>query len=129
MGQYDTKIALAKRLIDKFGEPLTLRNFPPAGDTAKPWRPSTPDPGVLDFPNVMCALLNLDAGKPPIQYGDGSESKLGDKYGLIAALGPAQPPELGSMLLRSNGEVWTIKKLGPLDVGGAVILYELWAVR
>lgn len=127
MGTYAQQIALSKRLIAAKGEAATLRILPAATPTSQAWKPTATPP--VDHTGVFMAFFPM-SGRPSKRYADGSESKAGDKYVLIAADGLPEPPKLGCHLVRpSIPETWTVKAISPLDVGGEPIVYELWAVQ
>lgn len=123
MGQYDAQIALASRLIKKFGEQVTVRNLmEPSAAGAQPWKPVAGVPAQVDTPLQDFVVLPLQRdGREAIRYADGSDVKAGDKSFMAPA---SVPVRLGSLIIRASGQVWKVMSLQPLDVGGSVISYE-----
>lgn len=130
MGEYTSAIALAQRLIAKKGGPVTLRTFTPGADSGQEWKPAESVP--VDQPNVRAVFLpqNLQTQRPQ-QYADGTQVHVGDMQVYVAAADLAEPPSLGSEVIRADGEVWTVKACEPLAPGDVteVIIYTLWVTQ
>lgn len=124
MAEYDSAIALATRLITKKGEACTLRHFLPGTvNVAQPWRPVAVSPDHTDVP-VRAAWIPLtNPLTPPVQYDDGTLSKIGDCTTYTDA---TVAPKLGDRFIRGNGSVWTVKKMTPLDPGGRLVITTCW---
>lgn len=120
MAQFDTAIATAKRLIEKFGETSTHRRHedgsPP--DPNQPWNPGTET--EVDTP-VSAVWLNYDQKRV-----DGQLIKIGDQEVLIPGsdLSAAPDPET-DLMLRASGEQWSIQSVDVLSPNGQRILYTL----
>ena len=117
----------AQRLVGKGRELLVLRRFLPAASAAVPWRPVADDPSVQDYPDVPVFLIPVNGSDPTVQYADGSESKVSDMEGYLAAEDAPVPLELGMVILRANGEKLAVKLISKFDPGGTVIFYRFWA--
>lgn len=126
MAQYDKSIALATRLITKFGGPAVLRRFTDASlaDPDKPWRRSKPSSSDIA---VQAVFLNVgDTGE---RYTPGTEVQTGDKLVLISGGGLAEPPRLKDRVYRdgagSDDEGWSILDVQTLDPNGQQVLHQL----
>lgn len=123
MGRFDNARALAKRLIDKNGEQVTLRTFAPSAvDPAQPWKRvdgATP----TDTP-LKAVFLPLPSGGATV-YADGSQARVGDKQILIAAGAGVPTPDLNSKIIRSSGEIWSVVDPGEFDPDGTAIIYDV----
>lgn len=118
MGAYDNAVALARRLIDKKGGPLTLRSFmaTAGADPEKPWRPGgntavdqTPRGVFLDYEE---------------KYVDGTSILRGDQRVFLAADGLTAPPEEEGLVIRGT-QTWKIIKVKELKPGEQSIMFEL----
>lgn len=131
MAEFDSSIALAKRLITKKGEAVTLRRFSePTANPSKPWKPTSPSTASEDQTAVSMVFLNFDSlGREPLQFEDGTQVKSGDKRVLVAALGLTFAPSLGQVILRGDGSKWLIKTCRALNPNGRDIVFELWVTQ
>lgn len=116
MARFDSAIALAKRLIKKNGQAVTLRTFAPGeADPAKPWKPGENAP----IDQLVDAVF-LDYEQ---KYIDGELIRSGDQRALLPAEGLTSPPTVDGLILR-GAEVWKIVTVGPLNPNGQAIMYE-----
>lgn len=118
MGEYDSAVALARRLLKKKGRQVTLRGFnhgAPA-DPSKPWKPAANTP--VDSP-VFAVFLDYEQ-----KYIDGTTIRTGDQRVFMSTEGVTLEPQQDGLIVTSNGN-WTIVKSSPLAPGEQVILYEL----
>lgn len=129
MAQYDKSIALATRLITKFGAPAVLRRFTDASlaDPDKPWRRSKPS--NTDIP-VQAVFLNFgDMGRAGEQYMAGTDIQTGDKLVFIPGEGLSEAPRLRDRLYRDGAdpddEGWAIVQVQTLDPNGQQVLHQL----
>jgi len=129
MAQYDKSIALATRLIAKFGAPAVLRRFTDAAlaDPDKPWRRSKPSDN--DIP-VSAVFLNFgDMGRAGEQYMSGTDIQTGDKLVIIPGEGLSEAPRLRDRLYRDGAgpddEGWAIVQVQTLDPNGQQVLHQL----
>lgn len=123
MGQYDAAIAVAKRLITKFGATVSVRAVDRSG--TDPW-----DEGAgtaTDYPTkgVILDYTSIAAGQMK-QAGEAVAS--GDKWCLIECADLALVGDVTDkhFIVDSTGKVWkilTVKKLAP--DGTSKILYDL----
>lgn len=117
MARFDNAIALAKRLIAKNGQTVTLRGYANAApaDPDKPWRPGPASPS--DQP-IEAVFLDYEQ-----QYIDGELVRSGDQRVYMPAEGLTAAPEINGTVLR-GAEVWKIVGLKPLNPNGQPIMYE-----
>jgi hypothetical protein len=116
VGRFDRQINTASRLIQKNGQPVTVRGIAPtAGPT--PWRPGPPS--VSDQVGISAVFLDYQQ-----KYIDGEVIRMGDQQVLLPALGLSAPPEVDGYILR-GAEKWKILVVKPLNPNGQTILFEL----
>lgn len=128
MPDYSGKQATAARLIQSKGEMVTVRTFNSTPNPAEPWKPSEADPPYTDQ-TAPAFPTPVSAGAPTIRYSDGSESKAGDLQFLFAGTALPSGLRLGSLILRPNGEKWTVKAVQKIDPDSQPILLTAWAVQ
>jgi hypothetical protein len=135
MAQYDKSIALATRLVAKFGGPAILRRFSDAAvpDPDQPWRRATGSPASTDE-EINAVFLNFgDMGRSGERYSSEWNIQVGAKLVLISGGNLSAPPELRDRLYRDGAgpddEGWSITKVQTLDPNGQNILYELQVDR
>jgi hypothetical protein len=126
MGEYDSALALALRLIKKKGRAVTLRQYSdaPVPDANKPWRVGQPTP--TDLPGF--AVL-LDFGDMGEHYMPGTEVQVGDKLVLMPASGLAAAPQLRDVLVFGAEEPWAIVTVQTLEPGGVPVLHSMQVRR
>lgn len=113
---YTRLAATALRLLTKYGQPVTLRNYTagvysPALGTATPQTAdSTRQCAVFDYPNGQF----LDPS---------SLIQSGDKKGLMDANGAA--PSLEDHIITADGIEYVIKQIKTLAPAGAAVIHEL----
>ncbi len=118
MARFDSVIALAKRLISKNGQTVTLRSFNAETplDPEKPWKPGN---NTAVDQTIEAVFLGYEQ-----RYIDGETIRAGDQRVFISAKGLTVPPEIEGLVLRGS-ELWKIISIKPLNPNGQVILYEL----
>lgn len=121
MARFDSAIALAKRLIAKNGQDVTLRSFTTAAppDSSKPWKPGGNTPSDA---TVKAVFLDYEQ-----KYVDETLIKTGDQKVYMPSTdtaGSAIAPEEEGQVLRSS-EIWKIVKIKPLNPNGQTIMFEL----
>lgn len=88
MGVYDRQIAMVKRLIDKYGQSVTITRIPEViADPSKPWEITSGTPLVNTLKIVFVdpnATGIAQLGKEMAQYLKGSEVVTGKLRGLMA---------------------------------------------
>lgn len=119
MGEYDSALATAARLIRKKGRAIQIRYLAEGlpDDPNRPWRPGAPTPTDHDTHGVFGEADQYDGA-------DGL-GKVGDDKVLVAALGLPAVPTTKSVLLDGGVErdVYRVKTLKP---GGQAVYYELF---
>ena len=118
MARFDSAIALAKKLITKNGQTVTLRTFTPSAgsDPAKPWKPG----GNVPTDQTPVAVF-LDYEQ---KYVDGDSVRAGDQRVFMPASGLTAPPDIDGLVLRGT-EQWKIVTIKPLNPNGQAIMFEL----
>lgn len=121
MGEYDSAIELAKRLIAEKGQDATLRNLTPGSlaDSNKPWKPGA----TTNVDKTVRAVFLGYAQK----FIDGTSIKTGDQRVLMAATdtsGAAVAPQVDGLVLRGS-EKWKIIAIKPLNPAGEPIMYTV----
>lgn len=118
MARFDSAIALAKKLIKKNGQTVTLRGFTTnaAPDPAKPWKPGGNVPADQ---TIEAVFLDYEQ-----RYIDGQTIRMGDQRVFMPAEGLTAPPEVEGLVLRGL-EVWKVIAVKPLNPNGQAIMYEL----
>lgn len=121
MAEYDSAIALAKRLIAKKGQQVTLRGFTAGAlpDANQPWRA-----GQNAAVNSTVVAVFLDYEQ---KYIDGEVIQMGDQQVFMPATDTsdvAVTPELEGLIIRGS-ETWKIKAIRPLRPGSQLVMYEL----
>lgn len=121
MGEYDSAIALAQRLIAQKGTEVTLRTETPAAapDPTMPWRggANTPTDQTVD-----AVFLDYEQ-----KYIDGTTIRTGDQRVFMPATdtsGAAIAPEVDSLVIRGT-EVWRVVRPRPLAPGSQMVMFEL----
>lgn len=118
MARFDSAIALAKRLITKNGQAVTLRTFTQVEgtDPNKPWKP-----GGKVQQDLPAVAVFLDYEQ---KYVDGDTVRMGDQRVFVPASGLTTAPEVDGVVLRGS-EQWKIITIKPLNPNGQQIMYEL----
>lgn len=121
MARFDSAIALAKRLIDKNGQQVILRNIVAAApaDSAKPWEPGENTNSDQD---VFGVFLDYEQ-----KYIDGSVIRMGDQQVYLYSidiLGNSIIPEVDGQIIR-DGDPWDIKAIRPLNPNGQSIMFTV----
>lgn len=126
MAQYDNAIALAKKLITKYGETFTLGTYTTAAtpDPAKPW-----EPGPINRADQTVYGVFLDYMD---KYVDGTMIQAGDMMVLMpnnrsdgTALTSTPTPD--DLIIRTGFgfQNWSIVNVKPLRPGAQMVMYEL----
>lgn len=118
MARFDSAIALAKKLITKNGQAVTLRSFTATAgtDPDMPWKPGANAPV-----NQTIEAVFLDYEQ---RYIDGETIRAGDQRVYMPAEGLTTPPEVEGLVLRGS-DPWKIISIKPLNPNGQAIMYEL----
>lgn len=126
MGEYDSALAIALRLIKKKGRAVTLRQFSdaPVPDANRPWRVGQPTTTELSGYAVL-----LDFGSVGERYMPGTEVQVGDKLVLMPASGLAATPQLRDVLVFGAEEPWAIVTVQTLEPGGVPVLHSMQVRR
>lgn len=120
MGEYDSAVALALRLLTKKGQEAILRAIAPAAgaDPAMPWRPGQSVPTDQTVRMVFVAYKR--------QYIDGTQVQTGDQRVIMPATdtsGAAVAPTADMLIVRS-AETWRIITVEAVNPGGQPIVYK-----
>lgn len=126
---YDRMAATALRLIEQFGQTITLRDTVP-GEYDPVTGGSTPETTV-DQP-AQAILQDYALQQSGMSYAEGAVIKQGDKKILVAAMAkdangqPAQltPPQLTTTVI-ADGATWTIVNIKEINPAGTPLVYEL----
>lgn len=122
MAQYDSSIALALRLITKFGETATIfRRVDTPADPAKPWEQTSAETSY----SAQAVWLEPEIDRP-----SGSAVPQGDQIVYVAASGLAITPDPAiDQIERASGERWSIVAVRTLSPNGQLIMHELQVRR
>jgi len=121
---YDKMGATALRLIERFGQTITLRDTVP-GEYDPVTGGSTPETTV-DQP-AQAILQDYALQQSGMTYAEGTVIKQGDKKILVAAQG-LTPPQLTTTVL-AGGVTWTIVNIKEINPAGTPLVYELQGRR
>lgn len=121
---YDRMAATALRLIEQFGQPITLRDTVP-GDYDPVTGAQTSDVEVTQ--PAQAILQDYALQQSGMSYADGTVIKQGDKKILVAAQG-LTPPTL-TMKVLADGTTWTIVNIKEINPAGTPLVYELQGRR
>lgn len=121
---YDRMASTALRLIERFGQTITLRDTVP-GEYDPVTGSQTPDVEV-DQP-AQAILQDYSLQQSGMSYADGTIIKQGDKKILVAALG-ITPPQLTTAVI-ADGATWTIVNIKEINPAGTPLVYELQGRR
>jgi hypothetical protein len=117
MAQYDKAIALALKLITKYGTSIKVRRITDAvADPTKPWRVTGQT--AVDATGVG---VFLDYEQKAV---DGETILRGDQKVLIAASGLTVAPAPKDRIVRGT-EVWDVVSVQPLKPGDQIVMYEV----
>lgn len=123
MGELDWAVELAKELIQKYGQVITLRTLsrPAAPDPTKPHRPGPP--GVTDH-SVDAVFLDYEQ-----RYIDGTVIQMGDQRIYMPSTATdgvtTVTPTVDGLVLRGAEKPWKIITARPLNPNGQQIMYDL----
>lgn len=125
MGEYDSAVALAQRLIAKKGAAAILRASAkaPPPDPSKPWKP-----GARSDVDQNIKAVFLDYKQSVI---DGSRIKQGDQRVLVAStddLGNPVAPTTNHRIIRGS-EDWQVMDVATTKPGDQVVYFELQVRR
>lgn len=119
MGEYDSSVALAQRLLTQKGMSVTVVTPSAAVPNAdQPWAPSA---AVMAEQTTVGAFFNYKQSLI-----NGETIRTGDQQVYMpAADDSGQPltPEVGGQIKRGT-EVWNIVNVSPLKPADAVVLFE-----
>lgn len=121
---YDRMASTALRLIERFGQTITLRDTVP-GEYDPVTGSQTPDVEV-DQP-AQAILQDYALQQSGMTYAEGTVIKQGDKKILVAAQG-LTPPQLTTTVL-ADGATWTIVNIKEINPAGTPLVYELQGRR
>jgi hypothetical protein len=121
---YDRMASTALRLIEQFGQTITLRDTVP-GEYDPVTGSQTPD---VEVDQPAQAILQDYALQPSgMSYAEGTVIKQGDKKILVAAQG-LTPPQLTTTVI-ADGATWTVVNIKEINPAGTPLVYELQGRR
>ena len=122
MGEYDSSVALAQRLLTKKGASAILRSTvvstPP--DPSKPW---IPGPSTPTDQNVKALFLNYAQ-----KYIDGTLIRTGDQQVYLPSMditGAPIFPAIDGLIIRGTEKPWKIIGIDPLKPGEQQIMFTV----
>lgn len=121
---YDRMASTALRLIERFGQTVTLRDIVP-GEYDPVTGSQTPDVEV-DQP-AQAILQDYALQHSGMSYAEDTVIKQGDKKILVAAQG-ITPPTLTTIVI-ADGATWTIVNIKEINPAGTPLVYELQGRR
>ncbi|QYW02119.1 hypothetical protein CPT_Sonora_016 [Stenotrophomonas phage Sonora] len=123
MGQLDWAVELAKKLIKKFGQPVTLRTIVRAGPP-DPLKPHRPGPSAPVDVAVDAVFLDYEQ-----KYIDGTVIQMGDQrvYMPSTATDGITPvePVVDAAIIRPGDRTWKIISVRPLNPNSQQVMYDL----
>lgn len=123
MSQYDSAIALALRLIKKFGRPVTFNQLGTASDPSTPWKSSAPSVvNTVTQPAVFVSLSIRDLGL------DLTQVDL-EKRATEALLTAPGTLDLFSVHQIVDDKTYTILWIKALKPGPDVVIYAMGIAR
>jgi len=130
---YDRMASTALRLIERFGQTITLRDTVP-GEYDPVTGGSTPEMTVDQ--SAQAILQDYALQQAGMSYAEGTVIKHGDKKILVAAMAkdangqPVQltPPQLTTTVI-ADGATWTIVNIKEINPAGTPLVYELQGRR
>lgn len=121
---YDRMASTALRLIERFGQTITLRDTV-QGEYDPVTGSQTPDVEV-ERP-AQAILQDYALQQSGMSYAEGTVIQQGDKKILVAAQG-LTPPQLTTTVL-ADGVTWTIVNIKEINPAGTPLVYELQGRR
>ena len=124
---YSKSAALASRLLERFGQQVTLSKSVPGA-----YDPVTGEhTGSEELTQTAwVAMLDYSGAEAGAQFADGSQVRVGDKKALIEAQGLSWPPDEATRLTDVTGQAWSIEQLRELAPAGVpVVMYTANATR
>jgi len=121
---YDRMAATALRLIERFGQTITLRDTVP-GEYNPVTGEMTPELPVVQ--PAQAILQDYGLQQAGMSYADGTVIRQGDKKILVAAQG-LTPPQLTTTVI-AGGATWTIVNIKEINPAGTPLVYEIQGRR
>lgn len=122
---YDRMASTALRLIEQFGQPITLRDEVPGG-----YDPETgivADPVIAEQPGSGILQDYTLSERAGVSNHPGTMIQQGDKKLIMAASGLTMPTLTTTALV--GGHAWTIVNVKEINPAGTPLIYELQARR
>jgi len=115
VGAFDSSIIVAKSLITRFGQTVTLQTFASVAG-ANPW----------DAPTITKTEQSIEAVFLDYEqkYIDGTLIQAGDQRVFMPASGLNTYPQRESIISR-GGDLWKVVNVSPLNPNGQNIMFEL----
>lgn len=124
MGTFDRQIATAKRLITKYGAPMTWRVMVDGApvDPDMPWKPT--EATTTEYPVHIVMLPETRIGYEWVRYLVGTEIPEGSGYGLMYAV--PFIPSLKDTVIAPDGSEMKPSTIDPLQPNlTEIIMYTL----
>jgi len=121
---YSNMQGVALRLIDKFGQTITLRDTVPG--EYDPVTGGSMAETIVDQP-AQAILQDYALQQSGMTYAEGTVIKQGDKKILVAAQG-LTPPTLTTTVI-ADGATWTIVNIKEINPAGTPLVYEIQGRR
>lgn len=121
---YDRMASTALRLIERFGQTVTLRDIVP-GEYDPVTGSQTPDVEVNQ--PAQAILQDYALQQSGMSYAEDTVIRQGDKKIMVAAQG-LTPPTLTTTVL-ADGATWTIVNIKEINPAGTPLVYELQGRR
>lgn len=122
MSVFGRQLEAARRMISKYGQPVTLRQVTDGAlpDPNTPWLPG--DPVTVDHAVSIAFFPNNTANNEFLHYVQGTDVPAGTEVGYLAPSG--FDPTLKDVVIRS-GKTLAIKSVDRIAPNGEILLYIL----
>lgn len=122
---YDRMASTALRLIEQFGQPITLRDETPGG--YDPATGNVADPVIAEQTGSGILQDYTLSERAGISNQPGTLIQQGDKKLIMAASGLTMPTLTTKAVV--GGHTWTIVNIKEINPAGTPLIYELQARR
>ncbi len=117
---YGKLVQTAKRLIARFGGPISIVATNTAANPTQGWKAGTAAPATQDAKGVF---VNYEQ-----KFVDGTVIRQGDQKVLISAADLTFAPNFVGYIQRGT-EKWNVVKIEPLNPGDTMIIYKVQVRR
>lgn len=123
---YEEMADTALELIKEFGQPLIIRD---AQDGSYDPVTGNEVPGSTVDQQAQGMLLDYSTQDAGAMNAAGTLVQRGDKKILVAAAGLSSPPDLTSLLITADGQVWTAVNVRSTNPAGTPLVHEVHGRR